>query len=94
MMGSLLLSQVSRVDPATPQEEAKRALLDKLATYIDEKIVFAGNMVVANAAAKVEGGDVILTYAHSAIVLAILLAAKQASDLVSSSAAAWQVIGL
>ena len=65
------------MDPGTPQEEAKKGLLAKLATYTEEKIVFAGNMVVANACEKITDGDVLLTYAHSAVVLAILLAAKK-----------------
>ena len=69
--------QVSKVDPTTPQEEAKKSLLAKLDTYVDEKIIFAGSMVVANAASKVEDGDVVLTYAHSSIVLQILQAARE-----------------
>ena len=65
------------MDPTTPQEEAKKSLLEKLDTYVDEKVVFAGSMVVANAAAKIEDGDVVLTYAHSSVVLQILEAARQ-----------------
>ena len=69
--------QVSKVDPTTPQEEAKKSLLAKLDTYVDEKILFAGSMVVANAASKIEDGDIVLTYAHSSVILRILQAARE-----------------
>ena len=69
------------MDPTTPQEEAKKALLAKLDTYVDEKILFAGSMVVANAASKIEDGDIVLTYAHSSVILRILQAAREVGHL-------------
>ena len=44
-----------------------------------EKIVFAGDMLASNAIAKIEDGDVILTYASSSIVFDILVKAHQVS---------------
>ncbi|KAK9787471.1 hypothetical protein WJX73_001396 [Symbiochloris irregularis] len=70
--------QVSKVDPSTPEAEAKQTLLDKVERFIEEKIVFASREVVANAATKVENGDVILTYAHSAVIFDLLLHAHKA----------------
>ncbi|EIE24925.1 translation initiation factor [Coccomyxa subellipsoidea C-169] len=58
--------------------EAKAHLIEKLDTYVQEKIVFAGDMLASNAIAKIEDGDVILTYASSSIVFDILVKAHQA----------------
>lgn len=49
--------------------------------WLQEKIVFAGDMLVSNAIAKIEDGDVILTYAASSIVFDILVKAHQVSPL-------------
>ncbi len=42
-----------------------------------EKIVFAGDVLVRNAVQKVDDDDVILTYAFSSVILNILLRAQQ-----------------
>ena len=42
-----------------------------------EKIVFADDMLVANAVAKIDDGDVILTYACSSVVFDILVTAHR-----------------
>ena len=42
-----------------------------------EKIVFADDMLVGNAVAKIDDGDVILTYAYSTVVFDILVKAHQ-----------------
>lgn len=44
---------------------------------MQEKIVFADDMLVANAITKIEDGDVILTYASSSVVFDILVKAHQ-----------------
>lgn len=49
--------------------------------WLQEKIVFAGDMLVSNAIAKIEDGDVILTYAASSIVFDILVKAHQVTFL-------------
>ncbi|CAK0784430.1 hypothetical protein CVIRNUC_007634 [Coccomyxa viridis] len=69
--------QVSKVDPGTPQEDAKQTLIEKIDTYIQEKIVFADDMLVKNAVAKIDDGDVILTYGYSSTVFAIFMQAQQ-----------------
>ena len=72
-----LAVQVSKVDPSTPEPEAKRLILEKLKRFMEEKIVFANREVVANAATKVEDGDVILTYAYSSVIFNLLLHAHR-----------------
>ena len=126
--------QVSNVDPGTPQEDAKKALVERIDTYIQvpshifalgipmlymypacsifiaylwinpllnaktpihwqwsmkaalngfrmmrmqEKIVFADDMLVKNAVAKVDDGDIILTYGYSSIVFSIFVQAQK-----------------
>ena len=68
--------RVSRSDPALPLAEAKQALLDTLDAYVAEKITFALAALADRAAAYIADGDVVLTYSHSAAVLAALTAAK------------------
>lgn len=67
--------QVSKVDPSMPQDDAKAMLIQKLETFVQEKIVFAGDVLVSIAATKVEDGDVILTYGFSTTVYGLLLRA-------------------
>ena len=43
-------AQVSRIDPGMPQEDAKALLLERIAGYMQEKIVYAGK---ARACARV-----------------------------------------
>lgn len=69
--------QVSKIDPAAHESDAKHELVDKIDTYIQEKIVFADNVLVTNAVAKVYTDDVILTYGFSSVVFNVLLRAKK-----------------
>lgn len=69
--------QVSKIDPAAHESDAKQELVDKINTYIQEKIVFADNVLVTNAVAKVYTDDVILTYGFSSVVFNVLLRAKK-----------------
>lgn len=69
--------QVSKVDPTMPQDEAKAMLVQKLDTFIQEKIIFARDVLVALAATKVEDGDTVLTYGFSTTVYGLLLKAHK-----------------
>ena len=69
--------QVSKIDPAAHESDAKHELVDKINTYIQEKIVFADNVLVTNAVAKVYTDDIILTYGFSSVVFNVLLRAKK-----------------
>ena len=48
---------------------------------MQEKIVFADDMLVKNAVAKIDDGDVILTYGYSSTVFAIFMQAQQVRSL-------------
>lgn len=69
--------QISKIDPSAHESDAKEELVDKIGTYIQEKIVFADNVLVTNAVAKVYDEDVILTYAFSSVVFNVLLRAHK-----------------
>jgi len=71
------VQQVSKIDPAAHEVDAKEELVEKINTYIQEKIVFADNVLVTNAVAKVYDDDVILTYSFSSVIFNILLRAKK-----------------
>ena len=69
--------QISKIDPTVHESDAKEELVEKIDTYIQEKIVFADNVLVTNAVAKVYDQDVILTYAFSSVVFNVLLRAHK-----------------
>jgi len=71
------VQQVSKIDPGAHEVDAKEELVEKINTYIQEKIVFADNVLVTNAVAKVYDDDVILTYSFSSVIFNILLRAKK-----------------
>ena len=73
--------QVSKIDPGAGESDAKQELVDKIDTYIQEKIVFADNVLVTNAVAKVYDQDVVLTYGFSSVVFNVLLRARKVSSL-------------
>jgi len=78
---SCCLRQVSKIDPAAHEVDAKEELVEKINTYIQEKIVFADNVLVTNAVAKVYDDDVILTYSFSSVIFNILLRAKKVGNM-------------
>lgn len=59
--------------------------LTLLCPAAQEKIVFADDMLVGNAVAKIDNGDVILTYAYSTVVFDILVKAHQVGRSLSHS---------
>ena len=69
--------QISKIDPTVDESDAKEELVEKIDTYIQEKIVFADNVLVRNAVAKVYDQDVILTYAFSSVIFDVLLRAHK-----------------
>jgi len=70
-----LKTQVSKLDIGMAEPAAKAMVADLIDNYIQEKIVFAGDVLVRNAVVKLKDQDVILTYAFSSVVLAVLLKA-------------------
>ena len=78
----MLTVQISKIDPAAHESDAKEELVDKINTYIQEKIVFADSVLVTNAVAKVYNDDVILTYGFSSVIFNILLRASKVKPFV------------
>ncbi len=65
-------------NPAIHDGDAKTALLSFVATFLQEKVQFARETLARQAAARITEGDIILTYARSSTVEAVLLAAAEA----------------
>lgn len=59
---------IIKIDPSTPESEAKRDLVDEIDLFIRERVTAADRLIRDLAAAKIQAGDVILTYAASSIV--------------------------
>lgn len=68
---------ISKLELGMPESAAKATVCHLIDSYVQEKIVFAGELLARQALAKLRHDDVILTYSASSVVLAILLKAKQ-----------------
>jgi translation initiation factor eIF-2B subunit delta len=69
---------IIKIDPSTPENEAKRDLLDEIDMFLRERVSAADKLICKLASAKIEPGDVILTYAASSIVEQAIVHAHQA----------------
>ena len=69
---------IIKIDPSTPEAEAKRDLLEEIDIFIRERVTAADRLIRDLAATKIEPGDVILTYAASSIVEQAILHAHKA----------------
>ncbi|KAF2826035.1 nagb/rpia/CoA transferase-like protein [Ophiobolus disseminans] len=69
---------IIKIDPSTPESEAKRDLLEEIDIFIRERVSAADKLIRDLAARKIEPGDVILTYAASSIVEQTLIQAHKA----------------
>lgn len=69
---------IIKIDPSTPEAEAKRDLLEEIDIFIRERVTAADRLIRDLAATKIEPGDVILTYASSSIVEQAILHAHKA----------------
>lgn len=67
--------EIAQSPPELDDEEAKALLCEKLDHFVRDRIVLAGEVIVAHAAAKIHDGDVVLTFARSSVVEAVLLGA-------------------
>ncbi|KAK4992271.1 hypothetical protein LTR50_001251 [Elasticomyces elasticus] len=73
-----LKDQIIHIDPDTDDHEAKAELCAGIDQFIRERITVAGSAIAASASTKIKPGDVILTYAKSALVEQTLLRAHEA----------------
>ncbi|KAF1938508.1 nagb/rpia/CoA transferase-like protein [Clathrospora elynae] len=59
---------IIKIDPSTPENEAKRDLVEEIDIFIRERVTAADRLIRDLAATKIQPGDVVLTYAASSIV--------------------------
>ncbi|KAL8696417.1 MAG: hypothetical protein Q9224_002808 [Gallowayella concinna] len=59
---------ISTIDPDTPEHQAKTELCSAIDNFIRERITVAGQAIASSASARIQDGDVILTFAKSSIV--------------------------
>lgn len=67
--------EISEVDVSTDETKAKADLCGAIDDFIQERITVADQVIAAKAAAKIQDGDVILTFAKSSIVQQTLVEA-------------------
>jgi translation initiation factor eIF-2B subunit delta len=70
-----LKDAIVKVDPEMPEADAKAHLYHVINTFINERIKAADTVIVNAACAKIQDGDVILTFANSSVIKKTLLAA-------------------
>jgi translation initiation factor 2B subunit (eIF-2B alpha/beta/delta family) len=63
----ITIAVIIKIDPSTPENEAKRDLLDEIDMFLRERVSAADKLICKLAAAKIEPGDVVLTYAASSM---------------------------
>lgn len=78
MLNSHSPAVIIKIDPSTPENEAKRHLTEEIDGFIRERVTAANRLIGDIAAAKIAPGDVILTYAASSIVEQAILSAHKA----------------
>ncbi|GAA5851310.1 hypothetical protein JCM3766R1_004155 [Sporobolomyces carnicolor] len=69
--------EISLVEMEMDLDEAKALLVDKIDSFIRDRILLAGRVIEQHAVEKIKDGDTILTYARSSVVEGILLEAKR-----------------
>lgn len=69
---------IIKIDPSTPEAEAKNNLISEIDDFIRDRVTMADKLIMDNAERNFEQGDVILTYASSSIVEKTLLRSHKA----------------
>eukprot|EP00854_Cymbomonas_tetramitiformis_P011290 gene11290-13340_t len=67
--------QIASIPANVPEVEAKAILVSQIEQFLQEKIVYAHEVIINHAISKIADGDVVLTHATSSVVQAILLRA-------------------
>ncbi|GAA6058649.1 hypothetical protein JCM10212_004060 [Sporobolomyces blumeae] len=70
--------EISLIEMEMDLDEAKSLLLEKIDSFIRDRILLAGRVIEQHAVEKIKDGDTILTYARSSVVEGVLLEAKRA----------------
>ncbi|KAL8283969.1 hypothetical protein RQP46_005082 [Phenoliferia psychrophenolica] len=69
--------EISLIEMEMGVEEAKALLIQKLDSFVRDRILLAGKVIEQHAINKIKDGETILTYARSSLVEGILLEAKR-----------------
>ncbi|CAG8592961.1 19814_t:CDS:2, partial [Dentiscutata erythropus] len=69
--------EISTIDIEMSDDEAKQLLCEKIDNFIRDSITVADRVIVEYGLQKIQDGDVILTYARSSVVQALLLEAHE-----------------
>jgi len=73
-----LKTEISNISPEITDEVAKRTLVDKIESFIHEKLTAADEMIINTACERyIEHGDVILTFSKSRVVEVTLIEAHR-----------------
>ncbi|RKF72357.1 putative translation initiation factor eIF-2B subunit delta [Golovinomyces cichoracearum] len=60
--------KISKIDPSTPDADAKQKLFHSIDAFIHERITIADQIISKSAADRIRDGDVIMTFSKSSIV--------------------------
>ncbi|GAA5995788.1 hypothetical protein JCM5350_002553 [Sporobolomyces pararoseus] len=69
--------EISLIEMEMDLDEAKALLIEKIDSFIRDRILLAGRVIEQHAVEKIKDGDTILTYARSSVVEGVLLEAKR-----------------
>lgn len=68
---------ISKIAPEVSEAEAKGVLLDKLQSFLEERIVYAAENIAKYVISTIRNNDVILTFGSSPLVRKVLLMAAE-----------------
>ena len=74
---TFLKTAVASLSRDLPLAEAKEILQETIERYLLERLDYAGQAIAQHAMAKIEDGDVVLTYGHAETISVLLTMAKQ-----------------
>jgi len=72
-----LKNLIANIDPSVPETTAKQSLCDAIDTFVRERFVIADHVIADAVADRIQDGDVILTFAKSAVVTRALQTAAR-----------------
>lgn len=75
-----LKNLIANIDPSVAETTAKQSLCSAIDTFVHERFVVADHIIADAAADRIQDGDVILTFAKSAVVTRALQNAARGSD--------------
>ena len=68
---------ISQIPPDESEADAKSHLVEKLSTFLEERIIFARDSICAHSTDIIKNGDVIVTFGSSPLVRSLLVRARK-----------------